>query len=137
VVPEPAPGRGSDTDAMLARACDGLRIAPEELRAELAEDMGDIRAGVLTPKALQITAWTLDLMRPQGGATALQGMQLAEAIQHGKVIGFGSTKRAKDQEIRERLKRALGHRYTPDGPPDLPEKEFVCLGDGQTSEDEK
>jgi hypothetical protein len=90
-------------------------------------DMPDMASGALTPEALRITARTLDLMRPQGGATALQGMQLAEAIQHGKVIGFGSTKRAKDQEIGERLKRALGHRYTPDGHPIFLKKSLCAL----------
>lgn len=54
---------------MLADACQGLTITPEQLRDELEGD-GDLRdliSGALTPRALRMTAETLTLMRYKGG----------------------------------------------------------------------
>jgi hypothetical protein len=46
-------------------ACEGLNITPEQLRQELDEggDLPDLVSGALTPKALQLMAKRLALMR--------------------------------------------------------------------------
>ncbi len=48
----------------LKRACDGLLLSPDELRAELDEgDLTDLVSGALTPDALRQVAQALALMR--------------------------------------------------------------------------
>jgi hypothetical protein len=59
---------GAGAGDRFARACKGLTISPEELRAELEEggDLPDVESGALSPQALRQTAITLDLMRGAG-----------------------------------------------------------------------
>jgi hypothetical protein len=51
--------------SMIHRACEGLSITDEQLRAELEAggDLPDIQSGALTPKALRLAAETLSLLR--------------------------------------------------------------------------
>lgn len=60
-----------DVASLIASACEGLTITPEQLLAELTEggDMPDLQSGSLTPQALRLTARTLALMRYPYGAS--------------------------------------------------------------------
>jgi hypothetical protein len=51
----------------LKRACEGLLLSPEELRAQLDEsDLAEVMSGALSPKALRLTAKTISLMGQLG-----------------------------------------------------------------------
>jgi len=70
---------------LIEDATEGLSITPEQLAAELADDMDDIRSGALTPEALRLTAETLAVMRYPGSPRT----EAADKSPHQRGTGNG------------------------------------------------